>query len=236
MTLKTVKLDKYSSLLRLTSLAANEIFEEMAESVEYLDSDKAHELTEAALKSGVDPVDIIEKGFSVGLRRVGDRFGKGEAFLTDLVAAANVMEEVSGRLSVEITKSKKQRDILGRVLIGTVEGDIHSIGKNILKAMFEVGGFEVVDLGVDVPTSVFVEKTKEYKPNILALSALMSTTIIEQRGVIEALKRADLRGGVKVMVGGAAVTEKWAKEIGADAYSENAYDAIKAAQGLVSRH
>jgi len=217
-------------------LTTKNIFEEMAESVEYFDSDKALELTEAALNNGVDPVDIIEKGFSIGLRRVGDRFGKGEAFLTDLVAAANVMEEVSSRLSVDITKSKKERELLGRVLIGTVAGDIHSIGKNILKAMFEVGGFEVVDIGVEVPTNVFVEKTREFKPNILALSALMSATIIEQREVIEALKRAGLRGKVKVMVGGAAVTEKWAKEIGADAYSENAYDAIKAAQGLVSRH
>ena len=217
-------------------MTTKNIFEEMAESVEYFDSDKALELTEAALNNGVDPVDIIEKGFSIGLRRVGDRFGKGEAFLTDLVAAANVMEEVSSRLSVDITKSKKERELLGRVLIGTVAGDIHSIGKNILKAMFEVGGFEVVDIGVEVPTNVFVEKTREFKPNILALSALMSATIIEQREVIEALKRAGLRGKVKVMVGGAAVTEKWAKEIGADAYSENAYDAIKAAQGLVSRH
>ena len=212
------------------------ILDEMAQSVEDFDSDKALELIEAALKDGVDPVDIIEKGFSVGLRRVGDRFGKEEAFLTELVAAANVMEEVSGRLSVEITKSKKERMLLGRVLIGTVAGDVHSIGKTILKAMLEVGGFEVVDVGVDVPTSVFVEKTRELKPNIVGLSALMSTTITEQREVVEALKRAGLRGGVKVMVGGAAVTEKWAKDIGADAYAENASDAVKAAQGLVARH
>jgi len=217
------------------SLTDEKILEEMAQSVEDFDSDKALELIEAALKDGVDPVDIIEKGFSVGLRRVGDRFGKGEAFLTELVAAANVMEEVSRRLSVEITKSKKERELLGRVLIGTVAGDVHSIGKNILKAMLEVDGFEVVDVGVDVPTSVFVEKTRELKPNIVGLSALMSTTITEQREVVEALKRAGLRGGVKVMVGGAAVTEKWARDIGADAYAENASDAVKAAQGLVAR-
>jgi corrinoid protein of di/trimethylamine methyltransferase len=217
-------------------LTDEKILDEMAQSVEDFDSDKALELIEVALKDGVDPVDIIEKGFSMGLRRVGERFGKGEAFLTELVAAANVMEEVSGRLSVEITKSKKERDLLGRVLIGTVAGDVHSIGKNILKAMLEVGGFEVVDVGVDVPTSVFVEKTRELKPNIVGLSALMSTTIAEQREVVEALKRAGLRGGVKVMVGGAAVTEKWARDIGADAYAENASDAVKAAQGLVVRH
>jgi len=217
------------------SLTDEKILDEMAQSVEDFDVDKALELIEAALKDGVDAVDIIEKGFSVGLRRVGERFGKGEAFLTELVAAANVMEEVSGRLSVEITRSKKERELLGRVLIGTVAGDVHSIGKNILKAMLEVGGFEVVDVGVDVPTSVFVEKTRELKPNIVGLSALMSTTITEQREVVEALERAGLRGGVKVMVGGAAVTEKWAEDIGADAYAENASDAVKAAQGLVAR-
>jgi len=216
-------------------LTDEKILDEMAQSVEDFDVDKALELIEAALKDGVDAVDIIEKGFSVGLRRVGERFGKGEAFLTELVAAANVMEEVSGRLSVEITRSKKERELLGRVLIGTVAGDVHSIGKNILKAMLEVGGFEVVDVGVDVPTSVFVEKTRELKPNIVGLSALMSTTITEQREVVEALERAGLRGGVKVMVGGAAVTEKWAEDIGADAYAENASDAVKAAQGLVAR-
>ena len=217
------------------SLTDEKILDEMAQSVEDFDVDKALELIEAALKDGVDAVDIIEKGFSVGLRRVGERFGKGEAFLTELVAAANVMEEVSGRLSVEITRSKKERELLGRVLIGTVAGDVHSIGKNILKAMLEVGGFEVVDVGVDVPTSVFVEKTRELKPNIVGLSALMSTTITEQREVVEALERAGLRGGVKVMIGGAAVTEKWAEDIGADAYAENASDAVKAAQGLVAR-
>jgi corrinoid protein of di/trimethylamine methyltransferase len=211
------------------------IFEEMAESLEYFDSEKALELTEAALKAGVDPVDIIDRGFSMGLKRVGDRFGKGEAFLTELVGAANVMEEVSERLSKEIIKSKKERVQLGRVLIGTVAGDVHSIGKNILKAMLEVGGFEVFDAGVDVPTGVFIEKTRELKPDILGLSALMTTTIMMQREVIETLNKEGLRDSVRVMVGGAAVTEKWARDIGADAYAENAYDAVKVAQGLISR-
>jgi corrinoid protein of di/trimethylamine methyltransferase len=192
-------------------------------------------LTEAALKAGVDPVDIIDRGFSMGLKRVGDRFGKGEAFLTELVGAANVMEEVSERLSKEIIKSKKERVQLGRVLIGTVAGDVHSIGKNILKAMLEVGGFEVFDAGVDVPTGVFIEKTRELKPDILGLSALMTTTIMMQREVIETLNKEGLRDSVRVMVGGAAVTEKWARDIGADAYAENAYDAVKVAQGLISR-
>jgi trimethylamine corrinoid protein len=221
--------------VKATLLINEGIFEEMAESLEYFDSEKALKLTEAALKNGIDPVDIIEKGFAVGLRRVGDRFGKGEAFITDLVGSANVMEEVSGRLSKEIIRSRKEKVQLGRVLIGTVAGDVHSIGKDILRAMLEVGGFEVIDAGVDVPTGAFIEKAKELKPDILGLSALMTTTIMMQREVIEALKKEGLRDSVRVMVGGAAVTEKWAREIGADAYAENAYDAVKAAQRLVSR-
>jgi len=207
----------------------------MTQSVEEFDIDRALKLTEIALRVGIDAIDILEKGFSRGLKQIGNKFGRGEAFLTELVAAANVMESVSERLSDEIIKSKKERELLGRVLIGTVAGDVHSIGKNILKAMLEVGGFEVFDIGVDVPTSTFVEKVRELKPEILGLSALMSTTITEQREVLEALKRAGLRDAVKVMVGGAAVTEKWSKEIEADAYAENASDAVKIAQMLVGK-
>jgi len=209
------------------------LFNEMSDAIEWLDDEKAMELVETALKTGMDPVDVIEKGFSNGLKIVGDRFGKGEAFLTELVAAANIMEEVSDKLSGALTGSSKKVESKGRVLIGTVSGDVHTIGKNILKTLLEVNGFEVQDLGEDVPAEKFVEKVRELKPDILGLSALMTTTITEQRNVIEALKKAGLRDSVKVLVGGAAVTSKWAKEIGADGYAENASDAVQLAMGLV---
>ncbi|TRO57881.1 cobalamin-binding protein [Candidatus Bathyarchaeota archaeon] len=209
------------------------LFNEMSDAIEWLDDEKAMELVETALKTGMDPVDVIEKGFSKGLKIVGDRFGKGEAFLTELVAAANIMEEVSDKLSGALTGSSKKVESKGRVLIGTVSGDVHTIGKNILKTLLEVNGFEVQDLGEDVPAEKFVEKVRELKPDILGLSALMTTTITEQRNVIEALKKAGLRDSVKVLVGGAAVTSKWAKEIGADGYAENASDAVQLAMGLV---
>ena len=209
------------------------LFNEMSEAIEWLDDEKAMELVETALKTGMDPVDVIEKGFSKGLKIVGDRFGKGEAFLTELVAAANIMEEVSDKLSGALTGSSKKVESKGRVLIGTVSGDVHTIGKNILKTLLEVNGFEVQDLGEDVPAEKFVEKVRELKPDILGLSALMTTTITEQRNVIEALKKAGLRDSVKVLVGGAAVTNKWANDIGADGYAENASDAVQLAMGLV---
>ena len=209
------------------------LFNEMSDAIEWLDDEKAMELVETALKTGMDPVDVIEKGFSKGLKIVGDRFGKGEAFLTELVAAANIMEEVSDKLSGALTGSSKKVESKGRVLIGTVSGDVHTIGKNILKTLLEVNGFEVQDLGEDVPAEKFVEKVRELKPDILGLSALMTTTITEQRNVIEALKKAGLRDSVKVLVGGAAVTNKWANEIGADGYAENASDAVQLAMGLV---
>ena len=209
------------------------LFDEMSDAIEWLDDEKAMELVETALKIGMDPVDVIEKGFSRGLKIVGDRFGKGEAFLTELVAAANIMEEVSNNLSGALAGSSKKVERRGKVLIGTVSGDVHTIGKNILKTLLEVNGFEVLDLGEDVSTEKFVEMVHELKPNILGLSALMTTTITEQRNIIEALEKAGIRGSVKVLVGGAAVTPNWAKEIGADGYAENASDAVQLAIKLV---
>ena len=209
------------------------IFAEMADAIEWLDEEKAIELVDAALQANIDPVDIIEKGFSKGLKVIGDKFGNGEAFLTELVAAANIMEEVSNKLAGVLSASQRKVERRGAVILGTVEGDVHTIGKNILKSLLEVNGFKVIDLGEDVPASVFIEKVREMHPDILGLSALMTTTITEQRQVIQALKDAGLRDSVKVMVGGAAVTEKWSGDIGADGYAENASDAVRIALSLV---
>jgi len=211
----------------------DKLLNEMAETIEWLEEEKAMELVELALNEGVNPVDIIENGFSKGLKIVGEKYGCGEAFLTELVAAANIMEEVSQRLSGELAKSSKKIERMGIVLLGTVAGDVHTIGKNILKSLLEVNGFEVIDIGEDISAESFVEKVRELKPDILGLSALMTTTITEQRIVIEALENAGIRETVQVMVGGAAVTHEWASEIGADGYAENATDAVQIAISLV---
>jgi len=196
-------------------------------------SEAARMAANEALKEGLDPLDAIEKGLAKGLREVGRRFECGELFLMQLILSGEAMKAGVQVLKPEILRLQKELKGMGTYLIGTVEGDIHDIGKSIVTAMLTAEGFDVVDLGVDVPDQLFVEKTKEIKPPILGLSALMTTTRTKQKDVIDALRRAGLKDAVKVMVGGATVTPEWAQEIGADAYGEDAIDATKKAKGLV---
>ena len=209
------------------------ILEGLREAVLYFDEDEARRLSEEAVNLGLDPVEVLEEGLAKALREVGDRFGNGEAFITELIAAAQTMEAGAEVLNREITRRGVTRRSVGRFLIGTVEGDIHSIGKNIVKTMLVAAGFDVMDLGADVKTQLFVEKVREFKPDILGLSALMTTTMTKQREVIEALEEAGLRDGVKIIVGGAPVTEAWVEEIGADACGLDAGSAVKNALKLM---
>jgi len=203
-----------------------QILIELGEAVKNFDADLARRLAEKAISMGVDPVEALEEGLARALREIGDRFGRGEAFITELVAGAGAMEAGASVLNAEIAKRGASRRAVGRFLIGTVEGDIHSIGKSIVATMLRVAGFEVADLGVDVPANVFVEKTRVLKPDIVGLSALMTTTMTKQKEVVRALKDAGLRGGVKVIVGGAPVTQEWVDEIGADACGLDAGSAV----------
>jgi trimethylamine corrinoid protein len=209
------------------------ILDELSEAVKNFDEELTRRLVEEAIASGVDPVVALEEGLAKGLREVGDRFGKGEIFVTELIAAAQAMEAGASMLNVEIAKRGMSRRAIGRYLIGTVEGDIHSIGKSIVATMLSAAGFEVIDLGVDVPVKVFVDKVKELKPDILGLSALMTVTMSAQRDVVKALEEAGLRDGVKVMVGGSPVTQDWVDEIGADACGLDASSAVKLALSMV---
>jgi corrinoid protein of di/trimethylamine methyltransferase len=186
-----------------------------------------------ALAAQLDPLEVIEKGLAEGLREVGRRFEAGEMFLMQLILSGEAMKTGVDMLKPEILRQNKQLTGSGKFLIGTVEGDIHDIGKAIVAAMLTAEGFEVIDVGVDIPDKDFVDKTKEIKPNILGLSALMTTTRTKQRDVIEALKQADTRNNVKVMVGGATVTPEWAQEIGADGYGEDAIEAVKKAKQIL---
>ncbi|MEM1550264.1 MAG: cobalamin-dependent protein, partial [Candidatus Methanomethylicia archaeon] len=159
--------------------------------------------------------------------------GSGEIFLTELAIAAEAMKEALKIFEPAILKSGRERKVLGRIVIGTVEGDIHDIGKNIVSTLLMASGFEVIDLGVDVPVEVFVEKVKELKPDILALSALMTTTMIKMVDVIKALEREGLRDKVKVMIGGAPTSKDWAREIGADGHGVDAIEAVEVAKKLI---
>ena len=211
------------------------ILNDLGDAVKNFDETRSKSLAEQAIQKGIDPAVALEEGLAKALREVGDRFGRGEAFITELVAAAQAMEAGAEVLNREITRRGASRKALAKYLIGTVEGDIHSIGKNIVATMLRAAGFEVIDLGIDIPTEVFVEKVRELKPDLLGLSALMTTTMTRQRDVIEALDKAGIREDVKVIVGGAPVTEEWVNSIGADACGLDASNAVNVALDLIGK-
>jgi dimethylamine corrinoid protein len=182
---------------------------------------------------GYDPIEIVTALTEI-LKEVGKKFENGEIFLVHLVVAGDAAKRATVEvLEPLIKKNSSERETLGKVLIGTVAGDIHDIGKNIVSIMLFTAGFEVNDIGKDVSTEDFVRKAKEYNADIVALSALLTTTLPIQREVIEALKKAGLRQKVKILVGGAPATAKWAEEAGADGYGEDAIEAVRIAKKLV---
>ncbi len=214
---------------------SEELFQKMATSIIDGDSDAAVSLATQSISAGIDPLDAITKGFVVGVNTVGAAFGRGDAFLPELVMAGEAMKAAVATLDPEMKKRGTERKMLGKVVIATVEGDIHEIGKSLVATMLAANGFEVHDLGVDVPIDKFVGTVKQTGANLVGLSSLLTTTMVMQRKVIEALADAGMRKQVKVMVGGAPVSRKWAEEIGADGYAEDAVDAVDLAMRLASR-
>jgi len=211
----------------------DELFIRMAQAVIDGEKEKAVELAQEALHLAIPPLEAINKGYIVGIQKVGELFEKGDFFLPELVMGAEAMQAALAVFEPELKKRQEERERLGTAVAGTVEGDIHEIGKRLVCTMLVANGFDVLDLGPDVSAETFIEKVRELKPDLLLLSALMTTTMPEQKLVIEALKGAGLRERVKVMVGGAAVSPSWAGEIGADGYADNAIEAVQVAKGLV---
>jgi corrinoid protein of di/trimethylamine methyltransferase len=211
----------------------DEIFAAMRQSVIDGDTAAAASLAEAALANGVPPLDAIELGFVPGLSYVGEQFGLGELFLPDMMLAARAMQKAIAILEPEMARQSAVRKVVGRVVIGTVKGDIHEIGKNLVGMMLSTSGFEVHDLGVDVAPDRFVEAAREHDADIIGVSALLTTTMAGQRTVVQALEAAGMRPKVKVIVGGAPASESWATEIGADGYSEDAIGAVSLARKLL---
>jgi 5-methyltetrahydrofolate--homocysteine methyltransferase len=193
---------------------------------------KAEEVTKAALDANVDPTELLGKYMIPAMDEVGKRFECNEYFVPELLIAARAMKTALQILTPRLNAAGAKA--AGRVVIGTVQGDLHDIGKNLVASMLEGGGFEVVDLGVDVPPKKFVEAAKDKPGTIVALSALLTTTMTQMKAVIQSLQEAGIRTGTKVMIGGAPITQQYADEIGADGYSDNASAAVSLARKLVS--
>ena len=185
----------------------------------------------AARRGGADPMSLVSDGISPAMTEMGRQFGDGDCFVPELLMAARATKEVFVILRPLL--SQKGTQPVARVVLGTVRGDLHDIGKNLVAALLEGGGFEVTDLGVDVPPERFVAAVEDRKPEIVGLSALLTTTLPAMKATLEALRTAGVRGRVKVMIGGAPVTASYAEAIGADGYAENAGTAVGLARRLI---
>jgi len=203
-----------------------ELLEALKEAVISGEPQKAEQLAKKAVKEGIDPLLALEEGLGKGISTVGDAFGAGEAFLPELVTAADAMQAGTRIFMEELKSAGIERKVAGRVVIGTAAGDVHDIGKTLVATLLAVNGFEIYDLGTDNPAEKFVEAVRQYKPDIVGISALITTAMVGQRDVLEALAEFNLRSKVKVIVGGGPVTAEWAEQIGADAYAVNAVDAV----------
>jgi trimethylamine corrinoid protein len=202
-----------------------EWFKKAAQSILDTDDVAAKEIARKSLEDGMDPLEMINEGFTEGIRKMGDLFDRGEVFLPGLLIASEAMTAAVEILEAALPKDRQQKK-LGVIVIGTVEGDIHDIGKGIIVTMLRVHGYEVHDLGRDIPIAEFVTKARELKADVVGSSAMMTTTQIGQKKLEEALKEAGLRDKVKTMVGGAVATDHWAKRIGADFFGETPQDTI----------
>jgi len=212
---------------------SDELLAQISQSLVDGDPDATFSLTEKALREGLEPLRIIREALMPGMNIVGDYFARGDYFLPDLIIAADGMKRAMELLEPELRARQQALETPGVVVIGTVKGDIHEIGKSLVATMLSANGFKVYDMGVDVPIATFIAKIKETNATLLGLSALLTTTMTMQREVIKTLVAEGLRSQVKVMVGGAPVTRSWAEDIGADGYAEDAMGAVALAKRLV---
>jgi corrinoid protein of di/trimethylamine methyltransferase len=212
----------------------SQILGKLAEAVQTYDVNGAAEWSEKAMAEGIEPLKALE-ALTEAIREVGDAFGGGEIFLPELVSAADAMQAALPVIEERLQQTGGRRESVGKVVAGTVAGDIHNIGKSMLCTLLTADGFEVFDLGIDVPTPSFVEAVKKHQPDILALSALLTITAMEQRNVIEALKEAGIRDSVKVIVGGGAISDDFADSIGADGYDPTAPGGVSLCRKLLGK-
>ncbi len=214
-------------------MSNEEILKEAADSIINHDKAKAEEVANRALALGLDPLEVITRGFREGIIQVGDLFGRGEIFMPELLDSAEAMKTANAILTAALPEGAQQKK--GKIVIGTVQGDIHDIGKLLVVSLLQVNGFDVYDLGHDVEIPKFIDKAVEVGADIIGTSALLTTTMIGQKTLEEELRKAGLKPRFKTMVGGAPVTQRWADRIGADAYGEDASEAVKKALALTEK-
>jgi len=203
----------------------------LRDSLVSLDSEKVKEDVNSALRKGTEPLKIVDS-LADGMRMVGERYEAGEFFLPELMMAGEIMKGAMAIITPFLRRSERVQR-MGKVVLGTVEGDLHDIGKNIVKTMLTSAGFEVVDLGADVSAKRFVESVRKEQPKIVGMSALLTSTMDGMKEVVDELKREGLRKGLKILIGGAPIEEDFARRIGADAYGKDAMDAVRKAKDLV---
>ncbi len=211
----------------------SDVMKTIAESLAGLDDSTLKATLEKAIEEGISVEKIIRDGIGKGMEDVGLRYENGEFFLSELIMAATLMKECMETIK-PLLKVEDAKTSAGKVIIGTVAGDLHDIGKNIVIAMLESAGFQVTDLGVDVSPQKFVDAIKEQKPDIISMSVLLSATVDKIKETIEALEFVGIRDTVKVLVGGRALDNRLAREMGADAYGDDAWDAVRKAKILLS--
>ena len=205
---------------------SQEIFDRLAQAVVDGEPEDAEAAAREALEAGLDPLDCINEGLTKGIRRVGEQFACGEYFLPELIIGADAMKAALDVLEPVLVSGNKEREVVAKVVLGTVQGDLHEIGKTLVGTMLTANGFEVIDIGVDKSTDDFVQAIKENNATMVGASALLTTTMLQQKNLVEALAEAGLRKQVKVIVGGAPVTAVYAEEIGADGFAEDAIAAV----------
>ncbi|UCH01317.1 MAG: corrinoid protein [Candidatus Bathyarchaeota archaeon] len=211
-----------------------EIIQSLGEAIWDGDDTKSRELAIKAIQRGINITTVFNNGILEQINRVGDEFGRGNLFLTELFMAANAAKTAMDILMPEMVKQKGETQSLGRIVIGTVAGDIHDLGKNLTAHFLQANGFDVIDLGIDVSRETFIKKVKKLKPDILGLSAMVTTTMPEQKNVIDALTSAGIREKVKVIIGGSSVDPIWTETVGADAYGSDINDSLKKCKELIA--
>jgi trimethylamine corrinoid protein len=212
---------------------SEKIFKEALDAIVKGDADTATDIAKKGLDAGLDPLELMDKGFIPGINEVGDLFETGRLFLPALIYSATAMEKATEILNAALPAEKAP--VSAKILVGTVEGDVHDIGKTIVVALFKANGFEVMDLGRDVPITRFIEEAEKFGAHIIGSSTLLTTTMVVQKELEQELKKAGLRDKYKTIVGGAPVTQRWADRIGADAYAQDAGDGVKKVKALLAK-